>query len=138
MNLILVNHHGRELNDANFEEQSPRICGMWKQLAQRYEYLNPQRYFFELRNEPDASISNANFHSLAQAIIDTVRRYDSQRTLIIGANWWNAAWSLAETTPYNDDNIIYTFHSYSPLRIYASGFFVDGFAARCKFSRHPR
>ncbi len=115
MTVILVNHHGKALTDANFEAEIPRICGQWKFLTQLYADLPHDRYFFELRNEPTYEISNENLRTVQQAIIDTIRTYDTERTLIVGANWWNAPWSLVQTMPYDDDNIIYTFHSYAPF-----------------------
>lgn len=124
MTVLLVNHHGRPLNDANFRGEIPRIVGMWQSLAARYANLPHDRYFFELRNEPTYEISNANLRIVQQAIIDGIRAVDEERTLIVGANWWNAAWSLVQTTPYNDpqNNIIYTFHSYDPMDFTHQGF----------------
>jgi len=113
LTVILDSHHGRPLTDANFETEIPRLCGQWKLLTQLYADLPHDRYFFELRNEP-YELSNANLRTVQQAMIDTIRAYDTERTLIVGANWWSAPWSLVQTIPYNDDNIIYTFHTYDP------------------------
>ncbi len=122
MTVLLVNHHGRPLNDANFQAEIPRIVAQWQFLTQLYADLPHDRYFFELRNEPQNDISNENLRIVQQAIIDGIRAYDTERTLIVGANWWNAAWSLTQTTPYNDNNIIYTFHSYDPFDFTHQGF----------------
>ena len=115
MNVIIDNHHGRDLTDENYQAQIPRLTGMWKNLAQRYGDLNPDRHFFELRNEPKNDINNPNLRTVQQAIINAIRQVNTTHTLIVGANWWNAGWALVqETTPYTDDNIIYTFHNYTP------------------------
>jgi len=111
--VLIDNHHGRELTDANFMQEIPRICGQWIFLTQKYIDLPHDQYLFELRNEPKY-ISNENLRVVQQAIIDSIRNYDTERILIVGANSWNSADSLAQTQPYDDSNIIYTFHSYTP------------------------
>jgi len=126
--VLLVNHHGQELTDANFMTAIPRVAGMWKFIVDKYKNKPTNRYFFELRNEPTNAISNANLRIYYQALIDTIRRYDPDRTLIVGGNWWNAGWSLISTTPYSDQNIIYTFHNYSPFPFTHQGF---------SWSNHP-
>jgi len=114
LTVIFDNHHGRELSNTNFEDEIPRICEQWKFLTQYYANLPHDRYFFELRHQAGDDINNENLRIVQQAIIDTIRNYDTERTLITGANWWSAPFSLTQTTPYNDDNIIYSFLSYYP------------------------
>ena len=126
MNLIIDNHHGRDLNDGNYLEEIPRIAGMWKNIILKYEYLDPEKVFFELRNEPKNDISNAHFRKVAQAVIDTIRKINTTHTLIIGANWWNSGSALISTVPYTDKNIIYTFHNYSPHHFTHQGFSWTG------------
>jgi len=121
MNLIIDNHGGRPLNDRNYESQIPRLAGMWKNIILKYKNLDPERVFFELRNEPDNSISNENLRKVLQAVVDTIRKIDSSHTLIVGANWWNAGWSLVKTAPLADTNLIYTFHFYDPHRFTHQG-----------------
>jgi len=135
LTVILDNHHGRELTNTNFEDEIPRICGQWKFLTQYYANLPHDRYFFELRHESSDDISNENLRIVQQAVIDTIRTYDTERTLILGANWWSAPWSLAETIPYNDDNIIYTFHTYDPYNFTHQGLgWIDPILPAATFS----
>jgi endoglucanase len=126
MNLIIDNHHGRDLTDQNYLQQIPRLAGMWKQIILKYGYLNPDKVFFELRNEPKNDISNQHLRIVNQAVIDTIRKYNTTHTLIVGANHWNSGGSLILTWPYSDKNIIYTFHNYSPHKFTHQGFTWTG------------
>jgi len=81
--VIIDNHHGRDLNDANFMQQIPRICGQWITLTKKYKELPYDQYLFELRNEPTNTISNENLRVVQQAIIDSIRNYDTERILIV-------------------------------------------------------
>ncbi|MBI5647523.1 MAG: cellulase family glycosylhydrolase [Ignavibacteriae bacterium] len=134
--VILDNHHGYELTEATYLSDIPRLCGMWTALAKKYKHLPPERYFFELRNEPTYEIENGHLHQVQQQIIDSIRVVDQDRTLIVGANWWNAGGSLAESEPYDDpsENIIYTFHNYDPFPFTHQGFSWSGLPTGPTFS----
>lgn len=114
MTLSICNHHGYELNDANFMSELPRVRAVWAQIIERYGALDPERYFFELSNEPYA-ISNANFHQVADSLIKDIRTAGSEHSLILGGNGYNSMTALLNTEPYSDPDIIYTFHSYEPF-----------------------
>ena len=128
MVVIFDNHHGHDLTDSSYASDIPRLCGMWAFLTQRYRALPHDWYFFELRNEPTYQITNEHLHTVQQAVIDSIRARDADRTLIAGANWWNAGESLAASVPYRDasDNIIYTFHNYDPFSFTHQGFSWSG------------
>ena len=134
--LIIDNHHGRDLHDGNYLLETARIAGVWKNLALKYGSLNPEQFFFELRNEPTNTISNENLRYVLQHVIDTVRTYAPEHTLIVGANWWNAGWSLIETEPYADQNIIYTYHNYDPFDFTHQGFTWSNNPAGVEFPRN--
>lgn len=113
--LIIDNHHGLPLTNANYLSQIPRLQAVWTQLANRYGNLDPERYFFEVYNEPENDISNANWRTVAQAVVQTIRQHESAtHSILIGANQWNNGTALLNFTPLSDSNIIYTFHYYDP------------------------
>ncbi|MBN8685315.1 MAG: cellulase family glycosylhydrolase [Chitinophagales bacterium] len=131
--LIIDNHHGYELTNSNYQTERPRLCAIWRQLAQHYAYLDPNRFLFELSNEPTNSISNSNLRSVLSAVIDTVRLYAPNHALIVGGNGWNGADGLISSEPYYDDNIIYTFHNYDPFSFTHQGFSWSGLPAGVTF-----
>lgn len=113
--LVIVNHHGLPLNNSNYQSELPRLQAIWTQLAQRYGSLDPERYFFEIFNEPDNNITNANWRTVANALLQTVRANESVlHSVFVGAANWNSAGALISFTPLDDADIIYTFHYYEP------------------------
>jgi endoglucanase len=111
--LSIDNHHGYELNDANYLQETPRLCAIWRQIVQRYGHLPAASTLFEILNEPYA-ISKNNLHYVQQTLIDTIRLYVPNHTIVVGANSYNSGAALSASDPYDDNNIIYTFHSYEP------------------------
>ncbi len=113
--LIIDNHHGYELTNANYMAELPRLKALWGQLATRYGNLDPERYYFELYNEATPSISNANFRTVATALVAEIRANEAVRhAVIVGASGWNSGIDLSNFAPLADSNIIYTFHNYDP------------------------
>lgn len=111
--LSIDNHHGYDLTDANYLQETPRLCAIWRQIVQRYGHLPVENTLFEILNEPHA-ISKNNLQYVQQAIIDTIRLYVPNHTIVVGANSYNSGAALVASDPYDDNNIIYTFHSYEP------------------------
>lgn len=113
--LVICNHHGLPLNNSNYQTEIPRLQAIWTQLTQRYGHLDPERYFFEIYNEPENSITNANWRTVATALLQTVRANESVlHSVFVGAANWNSAGALISFTPLDDADIIYTFHYYEP------------------------
>jgi endoglucanase len=119
--LIICNHHGVDITNANATSEIPRKTSIWQQVMARYGNLNPERYFFELYNEPTNAISNANLYPITNAMINTIRSTGSQHTLIVGGNNWNSSAGLASSQKYADHDIIYTFHDYDPFEFTHQG-----------------
>lgn len=112
--LIIDNHHGYELTNANFNTELVRVKAIWSQLASAYGHLDPNRYFFEIYNEP-LNISNVNFRTFAQEVIDEIRAVETQtHSIIVGATSYNSPYELVNFIPLSDADIIYTFHTYTP------------------------
>ena len=115
LKLILDNHHGYDLTDANYSGEIPRLRSIWGQITDHYNYLNPDKFFFEIYNEPTPSISNANWRTVATELLEEIRMHETQtHSVFVGANSWNGASALVGFTPLDDADVIYTFHSYDP------------------------
>ncbi|HEX8637133.1 MAG TPA: glycoside hydrolase family 5 protein, partial [Pyrinomonadaceae bacterium] len=114
LNVIIDLHHvefdGKVKNAATTE----RIVWLWGEIAARYKNTNPERAFFELRNEPH-DIKAEDWRAQAEAIIKTVRNIAPNHTLIVGFHDWNSRAALVDSKPFEDKNIIYTFHYYDPF-----------------------
>lgn len=115
MKVIIVNHHGYSLTNANYTTELPRLLAVWNQITDHYDYLNPEQFFFEIFNEPTNEISNANWRTVATALVATIRQNETQtHSVLVGANEWNSGTTLLSFTPLPDADIIYTFHNYDP------------------------
>jgi aryl-phospho-beta-D-glucosidase BglC (GH1 family) len=128
MNVVIDNHIADDITDmcgnnlqnlygitdANYASRAQVTAAKWKAIAARFAYTDPNHVFFELRNEPNG-VSDANVHKFFQTVIDTVRKYDNKHTLIVGNSGYYDVGYLAASTPYSDNNLIYTFHTYTPF-----------------------
>jgi endoglucanase len=120
--LIIDNHHGYDLTNANYIAETPRLQAIWAQIATKYGNLDPNRYLFEIYNEATPTISNANFRNLAAQVVSTIRANEAvTHSIIVGASGWNSGPELTNFVPLNDADIIYTFHNYDSYQFTHQG-----------------
>jgi len=122
MVLIIDNHHGWPLVDSTCIQQIPRLTSIWMDIVERYDYISPDELYFELKNEPEGTISQENLQIVFGAIIDSIRTINQTHTIVVGSTMWNSGYTLAGSQTYNDDNLIYTFHYYEPFPFTHQGF----------------
>lgn len=114
LNAIIDLHHVEFDGSVKDAATTERIVWLWSEIAKRYKDTNPEKVFFELRNEPH-DISAEDWRIQATQIIKTVRAIAPKHTLIVGFHDWNSRKALVESKPFTDENIIYTFHYYDPF-----------------------
>ncbi|HEX8734596.1 MAG TPA: glycoside hydrolase family 5 protein [Pyrinomonadaceae bacterium] len=114
LNAIIDLHHVEFDNSIKGAATTERIVWLWREIAQRYKNTDPERVFFELRNEPH-DIKPDEWRAQAGEIIKTVRAITPNHTLIVGFHDWNSRQALIDSEPFADANIIYTFHYYDPF-----------------------
>lgn len=122
LNLIIDNQHEWDVTNDNFQDKIPPMSSMWRQVVTRYANLDPERYFFEILNEPPVGVLPANADAVNLACIDTIRKYDQSHTLIVGSHSASIGSSYLNQAVYPDTNLIYTFHTYEPLYFTHQGF----------------
>ncbi|MEP6900741.1 MAG: glycoside hydrolase family 5 protein [Actinomycetota bacterium] len=114
LNVIIDLHHS-EFDGSLPEAANPeRIVNLWLRIAERYKNTDPEKVFFELRNEPHDITAEA-WRWQAKEIIKVVREIAPKHTLIVGFHDWNSRQALIDSAPFEDQNIIYTFHYYDPF-----------------------
>lgn len=114
LNAIIDLHH-TELDGSMPEAATAeRLVNLWVRIAERYQKTDPERVFFEIRNEPH-HIGAEEWRWQANEIIKAIRGIAPQHTLIVGFHDWNGRKALVESKPLEDKNIIYTFHYYDPF-----------------------
>jgi endoglucanase len=91
-----------------------RLVALWEALIKRYANRKGPKIIFELLNEivlPSSEPWNILAHRLHRAI----RAIAKEAMLMIGGNEWNAVGTMKEIEPFDDPNVLYTFHFYEPL-----------------------
>ena len=73
LNAIIDLHHVEFDGKIEGAATTERIVWLWTQIAERYKNTNPERVFFELRNEPH-DIKAEDWRKQAEEIIKTVRK----------------------------------------------------------------
>lgn len=114
LNVIIDLHHTEFDNSIPEAAQAERIVNLWLRIAERYKNTDPEKVFFELRNEPH-DVTAEGWRWQANEIIKVVRPIAPKHTLIVGFHDWNSRSALVESKPLDDKNIIYTFHYYDPF-----------------------
>ena len=114
LNAIIDLHHVEFDGSVKGAATTERIVWLWKRIAERYKNTNPEKVFFELRNEPH-DIKAEDWRAQAEEIIKAVRQIAPSHTLIVGFHDWNSRQALIDSEPFEDKNIIYTFHYYDPF-----------------------
>lgn len=114
LNVIIDLHHS-EFDGSTQEARKPeRLVNLWMRIAHRYQNLDPERVFFELRNEPHDITAEA-WRWQANQMIKAIREIAPNHTLIVGFQDWNGRQAMIDSKPFDDKNIIYTFHYYDPF-----------------------
>ncbi|MCL2208623.1 MAG: glycoside hydrolase family 5 protein [Treponema sp.] len=110
--LIIDNHSFHPVN-ATPDDVDKVLIPVWSQIAQRYsgrsEYI-----VYEILNEPHG-ISDKLWGDIQGKAIESIRKFDKNRWIIIGGSEYNSYNKLSAVPFYNDTKLIYTFHFYDPF-----------------------
>jgi endoglucanase len=90
-----------------------RFIDLWQTLSRRYLNIR-EMLVFELLNEVVLPESDP-WNRLAGLTIETVRKIDPTRAILIGGNRYNAASELKNLKLFEDPGVFYTFHFYEPM-----------------------
>ena len=94
------------------EELQNRFIALWVAFEKRYAEDNS--IAFELLNEV-RDVDPEKWNILADKTVAELRRLNKERLIIIGSTCWNSPDKLQYLRIYEDENIIYTFHTYTPF-----------------------
>lgn len=87
----------------------------WPTLAKRYANRDIERVFFEIVNEPRFENRPTVWRKIQQRWIDAMRAVVPNHTLIVTGSDWGGLSSLEKFEPYDDRNLVYSFHFYDPM-----------------------
>ena len=122
LNLIIDNHHNWDIFNQNWRNKIDRFSHMWSVVSNRYKNLDPERYSFELLNEPAFGIAIDSLNIVFSHAIDSIRQHTTTHSIIASPNFSSNGAAFANYTPFSDTNIIYTWHSYDPYQFTHQGF----------------
>ncbi len=94
------------------EELQNRFVALWTAFEKRY--ASEKNIAFELLNEV-RNVNPEKWNVLADKTVSAIRKINPTRKLVIGSTCWNSPDTLKHLRIYDDENIIYTFHMYSPF-----------------------
>lgn len=111
---IIIDFH----NDCSGNSKTPpdiekRLEKIWPQIAQRYKDRS-EYVIYEVMNEPHG-IDCAKWGKIQGKMIKLIRSIDSKHSIVVGAADWNSIHELLKLPMYDDDNLIYNYHEYSPF-----------------------
>ncbi|MBQ4136932.1 MAG: cellulase family glycosylhydrolase [Clostridia bacterium] len=95
---------------------NPELCNrfvaVWDMLED--EFAGDNEVMFELLNEV-VDRDSLKWNPLAKRTIDTIRKKNKERYIIVGCGHWGSPPGLDTLDTYDDDYVIYTFHTYNPF-----------------------
>ncbi|MBE6542568.1 MAG: glycoside hydrolase family 5 protein [Ruminococcaceae bacterium] len=94
------------------KELQDRFIALWLKLEE--EFHDNGDIVFELLNEVVRSTPE-EWNIIAERTVKALREKNKDRLIIVGGVYWNSPPSLDELKVYDDENVIYTFHSYAPF-----------------------
>ncbi len=95
--------------DWEFREEAKKV---WSVLAERYGSKNG--ILLEILNEPVAPSSEI-WNNVKDELFWHIRKAAPKAPIVVGSNRWNNPEDFKDLTPLEDDNVLYSFHSYQPV-----------------------
>ena len=117
---VVLNMHKAIGNDCGIAEPvslldddglQSRFINVWTEIEKHYS--SKPKIAFELLNEV-RNVPPELWNNLASRTLDSLRRLNPTRKVIIGSTCWNSAGTMPLLRLYDDENVIYTWHMYAP------------------------
>jgi len=118
---IVINIHHYEEIFQNPVEHKDRFLSIWQQIGSCFQDY-PTSLIFEVLNEPHDNFTPELWNSYFPLAIDTIRRTNPNRTIIIGTAGWGGISALNDLVfPEDEQNLIITIHYYEPFHFTHQG-----------------
>ena len=91
------------------------LAMVWKAIAQYYVH-EPSIVAYDILNEPRLELRDANvwYDRVLSRLIKAIRSVDPSITMIIEPGPWGRPDGFEKMRPFEDPNVIYSFHMYAP------------------------
>lgn len=110
----IIDEHNSDECESDVARCRVLLTAFWQQIVTRYRGQYPAA-IFEILNEPGGHMSFAEWNTLAQAVLATIRAVDRDRLVIIAALNSQEPEDLQPLALPEDDRIILTVHYYKPF-----------------------
>lgn len=118
--ITIINiHHYEEIMQDPLGHRD-RFKALWSQISEHYKGY-PETLFFELLNEPYGELTDERWNMLIRETAEIIRRTNPTRKIIVGPTGWNSVYNLKGLVIPEDENIIVTFHFYTPFEFTHQG-----------------
>jgi endoglucanase len=95
--------------------EQDKFIALWKDLSGFLHSYPNGMVAYEFMNEPVAD-NPEQWNSLLARAVDSIRKWEPQRVLVIGSNLWQSANTFDQLkVPKNDTNIVLSYHFYEPF-----------------------
>ena len=95
--------------------EQDKFIRLWKDISSFMHDMPVGMVAYELMNEPVADDPEI-WNSLVARTVDSVRKWEPTRVIVIGSNRWQSASTFDKLrVPANDTNILLSFHFYEPF-----------------------
>ncbi len=111
---VIIDNHNYDTLMSSPAAESARFTAIWRQVSERFKDTDAM-VWFELMNEPNTALTNANLLSIYNPAIAAIRATNPTRPIVVGGEGYSSVYSLASLPIVDEPNIIYTFHDYSPF-----------------------
>ena len=101
-----------EVSLLDSEELQQRFVQLWIEFEHRFAHC--PAVMFELLNEVRDEPAE-KWNRLAERTVQAIRAINGERWIIVGGTHWNSPDELWRMKLYEDEHILYTFHTYAPF-----------------------
>jgi endoglucanase len=123
---IVINMHHYDEIFADPDGHKGRFIEMWRQISERYKNEDPDKFYFELLNEPHDQLTMTKWNSIMN---DTIRMLRDEvgithKLIIAGSDWGGASGLTGLSIPAEElskRSVIVTFHFYAPFNFTHQG-----------------
>ena len=98
------------------EKELLHFCSLWSELSQQIKEWPVDCLAFEILNEPKAE-DNSSWNRVSNEVFKLLRSNESERTIILGSNWYCKTDTFDKLNVPDDNNLWLTFHFYDPMLI---------------------
>jgi len=107
--------------------EEERFVALWRDLSHRLDDRPTNSVAYELLNEAVAR-DPEDWNRVAMSAYHAIREQEPGRTIVLGSNWFNQHHTFRDLYVPEDDDLILTFHYYTPMFIthYGASWWADG------------